>query len=91
MSMIFTNEVRLGDSTLDGQVVLLDNDRINLHAPTKAKPWFKLDIAAALAPEGAPNKDSIDWLVHEGVRVYVLLQLPDATLDLSRAFYEANP
>lgn len=84
MPMFFTAPVKLGNTELDGQIILLDVDGHEFSAPNKRREWFKVNITAALASAGAPSKDDIGWIYKPGVRLFVLMQFPDGTFDTSQ-------
>ncbi len=73
----------IGNHAFVGDVVVLDVDGMTVNAPTKAKPWFKVNINAVLPPQGWPSAANIDWLVADGVRFYVIAEFPAGTADLS--------
>jgi hypothetical protein len=81
MAMIFTRPVQLGDSVLEGQVVLLDIDTMQYSAPNKRRPWFKIGINAALASQGI---DGTDIRPLTDAKFYVIAVLPEGTIDLSK-------
>lgn len=82
MTMIFTRPVQLGDTVLEGQVVLLDIDTMQYSAPNKRRPWFKLGINAAMAAQGIEHNNDIRAL--NDAKFYVIAVLPEGTIDLSK-------
>ena len=87
MTMIFTKPVLLGDSELDGQVVLLDIDTMQYSAPNKRRPWFKIGINAAMAAHGIEHNNDIRALTN--AKFYVIAVLPEGTIDLTQIDAEA--
>ena len=83
MTTILTEPARLGNTELRGQVAVLDIDTMNIHVPTKAKPWFKININAALPPDGCPDEKSLHWLFAPGVTFYVVAEFPDGTFNVA--------
>ncbi len=76
MAMILTEPASLAN--LEGQIVVLDIDAHTMFAPSKRKNWFRVTLEAAFAPDGVPNKESVDWL--GDAKFYVLMVLPEDTI-----------
>lgn len=82
MTTVLTEPANLGLTKLEGQVVVLDIDVMNIGAPTKAKPYFKVNINAALPPEGCPSGSDVSWLVQKAT-FYVVAVLPEGTININ--------
>lgn len=82
MATILTKPAFLADTELKGQVVVLDIDGVQLGAPTKKKPWWKVNVEGVLpeAPTGEKGGD-VRWLTK--AEVYVVAVFPDGTFDTS--------
>lgn len=63
MTTILTKEARLGDTVLEGQVLVLDIDGVQIGAPSKKLPWFKIKIDAVLPDDGLPESKDVRWLM----------------------------
>ncbi|MCR4338983.1 MAG: hypothetical protein NUW01_03745 [Gemmatimonadaceae bacterium] len=83
MTTILTEPARLGNTVLIGQVAVLDIDSMQIQAPSKAKPWFKVNINAALPSDGAPSATDISWLFKPGVTFFVVAEFPEGTFDVA--------
>lgn len=85
MATVFSNEVKIGDSVLDGDVVMLDVARYAVHGATERKPYIKLDINAVLPTNGMvddPGMGLGPWNQLENMEFYVIAVLPKGTYDL---------
>ena len=72
----------IGNHSFVGDVVVLDIDGMTIHAPTKAKPWFKVNINGVLPPEGWPSASSADWLLK--ARFFVIAEFPEGTANIAK-------
>jgi hypothetical protein len=58
MAMIFTRPVQLGDSVLEGQVVLLDIDTMQYSAPNKRRSLHRASTVRTFAPSRTRSSTS---------------------------------
>lgn len=84
MATVFENEVKLGDTVLDGDVVALDVARYTVHGATERKPYLKLDINAVLPTNAMAEDPGVGlgpWNRLEDMEFYVIAVLPKGTYD----------
>ena len=89
MTTIMTKPVQLGATKLHGDVAVLDIDGVDIGTPTRAKPWFKINVRAALPPEGCPSATDVQWLL--GATLYVLAVFPNGTFDVQKLAERPEP
>lgn len=90
-NILMTAPVTIGDTHLDGQVLVICTNEFNSTAPSKKNRNFRLNFPVFIDKDDAPegSKDTVNWLLPKGLApgaklraAYIILEFDPDTMPM---------